>query len=516
MVEENRVETGLSGEELSELKPLVVAVVGPTNEGKTSLLRTLTNDPDFGCVNAFTGTTVRAEIQKVFYRGIAEILQLIDTPGFQTSSEIMERVLESPEVASRRGEYGLAEILGAIPLDDEDFRHDLRAWREIERCDVVVFVANVAEDPNKSLLRNTLTLLQHIGKPTLVAYNNLGDSEQPMGSPVRENFQREWDETLSRNSFFLVQRYDAHRRSFQDEVALFEKLVALTRDSLTQRVLRLEIRERRARELRRLNASRTTIAEMLLDVAAFQKEETGVELADWKERQKELERALRETVLKREHDAQSALLETWGFKFGALDREALVVDDDSQERDDFFDDDVKKSGAVGVGVGAAIGGIVDVASAGLTFGTGLTIGAFLGGLLGGGGAMAYNSKYDKKRKRLSSRVQKRVVEALTARGVDLVRKLQTRGKAMEDATPATLAAQPPRIELPELFKTLDSFSRNPSYSKLNASKSTLGFDYFDWRRIPGASLLAGEEYKTRDEAIAILAELLRKAIPDAE
>ena len=516
MIEENRVETYLSGEQLSELKPLVVAVVGPTNEGKTSLLRTLTNDPDFGCVNAFTGTTVRAEIQKVFYRGIAEILQLIDTPGFQTSSEIMERVWESPEVEARRGEYGLAEILAAIPLDDEDFRHDLRAWREIERCDVVIFVANVAEDPNKSLLKNTLTLLQHIGKPTLVAYNNIGDAEQPAGSPVRENFQREWDETLSRNSFFLVQRYDAHRRSFQDEVALFEKLVALTRDSLTQRVLKLEIQERRARELRRLNDSRTAIAEMLLDVAAFQKEETGVELDEWKERQKELERTLRETVLKREHEAQSALLETWGFKFGALDREALVVDDDSQERDDVFGDDVKKSGAVGAGIGAAIGGIVDVASAGLTFGTGLTIGAFLGGLIGGGGVMAYNSKYDKKRKRLSSRVQKQVVEALTARGVDLVRKLQTRGQAMEDATPATLAAQPPQIELPDLFKTLDSFSRNPSYSKLNEGGSTLGLDSFDWRRIPGASFLTGEEYKTRDEAIAILSEQLRKAIPDAE
>ena len=518
MIEDNGLETRLSGEQLSELKPLVVAVVGPTNEGKTSLLRTLTNDPDFGCVNAFTGTTVRAEIQKVFYRGIAEILQLIDTPGFQTSSEIMERVWESPEVEARRGEYGLAEILGAIPLDDEDFRHDLRAWREIERSDVVIFVANVAENPNKSLLKNTLTLLQHIGKPTLVAYNNLGDAERPTstGSPVRENFQREWDETLSRNSFFLVQRYDAHRRSFQDEVALFEKLVALTRDELTQRVLRLEIQERRARELRRLGNSRTIVAEMLLDVAAFQQEETGVELADWKERQKEIERTLRETVLQREHEAQSALLETWGFKFGALDREALVVDDDSQERDDVFGDDVKKSGAVGAGVGAAIGGIVDVASAGLTFGTGLTIGAFLGGLIGGGGVMAYNSKYDKKRKRLSSRVQKRVVEALTARGVDLVRKLQTRGKAMEDATPATLAAQPPRIELPDLFKTLESFSRIPGYSKLNASGSTLGFDSFDWRRIPGASLLTGEEYKTRDEAIAILAEQLRKAIPDAE
>lgn len=507
----------LTSEQLSELKPLVVAVVGPTNEGKTSLLRTLTNDPDFGHVNAFTGTTVRAEIQKVFYRGIAEILQLIDTPGFQTSSEIMELVLESPEVEARRGEYGLADILNAIPLDDEDFRHDLRAWREIERCDVVVFVANVAEDPNKSLLKNTLILLQHIGKPTLVAYNNLGDAERlTQGSPVRENFRCEWDETLSRNSFFLVQQYDAHRRSFQDEIALFEKLVALTRNSLTQRVLRLEMQERRAHERRRLNDSRTIVAEMLLDVAAFQKEETGVELSDWKERQKALEGALRETVLKREHEAQAALLETWGFKFGALDRETLVVDDDSKERDDLFDDDVKKSGAVGAGVGATLGGILDVLSAGLTFGTGLTIGALLGGLVGGGGAMAYNSKYDRKYKRLSTRVQKRVVEALAARGIELVHKLQTRGKAMEDATPATLSAHPQRAELPALSSLLESFAKNPAYSKLNSGKFALGFDRFDWRRIPGASLISGEDYKTRDEAIAALAEELRKAIPDVD
>ena len=99
------------------------------------------------------------------------------------------------------------------------------------------------------------------------------------------------------------------------------------------------MQERRAHERRRLNDSRTIVAEMLLDVAAFQKEETGVELSDWKERQKALEGTLRETVLKREHEAQAALLETWGFKFGALDREALVVDDDSKDRDDLFDDD---------------------------------------------------------------------------------------------------------------------------------------------------------------------------------
>ena len=507
----------LTSEQLSELKPLVVAVAGPTNEGKTSLLRTLTNDPDFGHVNAFTGTTVRAEVQRVFYRGIVEILQLIDTPGFQTSSEIMELVQASPEVEARGGEYELSDILRAIPLDDEDFRHDLRAWREIERSDVVVFVANIAEDPSKSLLKNTLNLLQHSGKPTLVAFNNLGTVENAeSASPVQKNFQKEWDLALRRNSFFLVQQYDAHRRSFQNEVSLFEKLIALAQDPLTQRVLRMEMGERKARERRRLNDSRTILAEMLLDVAAFRATENNVELSDWQKRLEQLEGALREKVLQREHKAQEALLEVWGFKFGMLKRETLVVDDESHEKDDLFDKDVKKSGALGAGVGAAIGAIADVASAGLTFGTGLTIGAFLGGLLGGGGVMAYNSKYDRKRKRISTRVQKRVVDALTSRGIELVRKLQTRGKAMEDAMPATIVAQPATIDVPSLMRTLEKYARNPNYSTLNSTRSTTGLASVDWRRLPGASLISGEAYKTREEAVAELAEELRKALPDVE
>lgn len=509
----------LTNEQLGELKPLIVAIVGPTNEGKTSILRTLTNDPDFGHVNAYTGTTVRAEIQKVFYRGIVEILQLIDTPGFQTSSEIMERVLESLTVAARGGEFGLADIIAAIPLDDEDFRHDLRAWREIERCDVVVFVANVAEDPRKSLLKNSLGLLQRIGKPTLVAFNNVGRSEAERESSdgarlPRENFRAEWDETLRRNSFFLVQQYDAHRRSFQDEISLFEKLVALARDPLTQRALRLEIAERKAREQRRLNESRTILAEMLLDAAAYREIETDVEADECEQRLARMEAKLRENALRREHKAQKELLDAWGFRIGVLDRETLAIDEETKEKDDLFDREVKKSGAFGAGLGAAIGAIADVASAGLTFGTGLALGAFLGGLLGGGGAMAYNAKYDKKRKRLSARLQKGVVEALAARGVELTRKLQTRGKAMEDAAPATIKARPARLELPTLSRMLERFARTPSYSTLNATRATLAG--FDWSRLPVAALFSGEELKTREEAVAAIAEELRKAIPDIE
>ena len=345
-------ESYLTQDELNRVTPLVVAIVGPTNEGKTSILRTLTNDPEFGCVNAYTGTTIRAEMQRVFCRGAAEILQLIDTPGFQTSSEILENVTENSLAQDQDGEYTLADILAAIPTEDEDFRHDLRAWREIEKCDVVLFVANIAEDPRRSLLKSTITLLQHIGKPTLVAYNNLGVQGDAGGTSA--DFRKEWDATLFQKRFFLVQCYDAHRRVFSDEVALFEKLVALSRDPLTRRVLRMELEDRKARERRRLEESRRIIAELLLDVATCRYEASNVDSSQLQGLLKQLQGRLTESVMRRELKAQAELLKTWGFRPSVLNRELLQVEGRggsqraAQERRVSRGDD-RRDGGVGCG-----------------------------------------------------------------------------------------------------------------------------------------------------------------------
>ncbi|MBQ8284936.1 MAG: DUF3482 domain-containing protein, partial [Thermoguttaceae bacterium] len=380
----------VTSEELRALKPIVVATIGPTNEGKTSLLRTLTGDPNFGLVNAFNGTTVRAEIQKVFFRGIAEILQLVDTPGFQTSGEILEMLAEDAEVEANGGAFGLDDVLRVIPKKDDDYRHDLRAWNEVARCDVVILVANVVEDPNQSLIKHTLSILKNVGKPVVVAYNNLGaegenggnggdlsggnggngengGAEKVAGSDggaTFNDFRADWDAILQKNGFYLIQTYDAHRRSFRDEIALFEKIAALVRDPLRRRVLQLEMEDRRTRELRRLDNSRKIVAELLLDVAAYREIETNVAREDWRARLERLEDALKQNVMRREHQAHLELLETWGFRLGVLDREALVVGDVANETDQIFGAEARRhfklGGGVGAAVGAAVGAVVDV------------------------------------------------------------------------------------------------------------------------------------------------------------
>ncbi len=536
----------VTSEEFRALKPIVVATVGPTNEGKTSLLRTLTGDPNFGLVNAFNGTTVRAEIQKVFYKGIAEILQLVDTPGFQNSGEILELLSEDETVEANGGAFDLDDILRVVPPKDDDFRHDLRAWTEVARCDVVIFVVNVVEDPGQSLVRNTLRLLKNIGKPVVVAYNNVFASENDGGigvsaeisanggengsesganggengaapvpnAPIFNDFRAQWDAILKKNGFYLIQPYDAHRRSFANEIALFEKIAALVEDPLSRRVLRLEILERQTRELRRLENSRTIVAELLLDVAAYRALETNVARDDWRRNLERLEETLKQNVVKREHEAQLALLETWGFRVGVLNREMLVVDDVSaKEKDEIFGLEARRRFKAGAAVGAALGAAIDVATFGASLGGGIALGGLIGGALGGGGAALYSRRYDEKNKKLVVRPQKEVAELLLARAVDLIQKLQTRGKALEDSVQALVSATPRSVEIPGLAKALADFADGEDYSKMNENVSPL--KTADWRRLPVVSALA-KERKTRDQAVASLAAYLKKALPDVE
>lgn len=519
----------VTNEELRELKPLVVAVVGPTNEGKTSILRTLTSDPNFGLVNAYSGTTVRAEIQKIFYKGVVEILQLVDTPGFQNSGDIFELLMDDPEVSDRLGAFDLDDLMRVVPQQDDDYRHDLRAWREVDRSDVVIFVVNVLENPKQSLLKYTLAILKNIGKPVIVAYNNVhtlpdptgesGTNAQGEGTPALvKDFRKEWDETLRKNSFFLVQEYDAHVRSFADEIELFEKLTALAREPLTQRVLRLEIKERRARELRRLERSRRAIAELMIDVAAYREIKTDVNQNEWQIVLGRLEENLKQNVIKREHEAQVALLEAWGFHLGVLDREMLVVKDTTDQSNQLFGTEAKRQvkvgGSVGATVGAVVGGTIDACTGGLSFGLGLFVGGIVGGMLGGGGALAYNSKYDAKGKKLTVCVQLPVIEALLARGVELVRKLQTRGKALEDSIQSQICAAPRNIEIAGLKGLLDSYAGVYEYSKMNVMPNP-NFNPKDWRNLPGVRRFTRER-KSRDDAVADIADLLKQALPDIE
>lgn len=70
-------------------KPLKLAVVGHTNVGKTSLLRTLTRDVGFGEVSHRPSTTRHVEGARLSVDGEA-LLELYDTPGLEDAIALLD------------------------------------------------------------------------------------------------------------------------------------------------------------------------------------------------------------------------------------------------------------------------------------------------------------------------------------------------------------------------------------------------------------------------------------------
>src|SRR5690606_2794077 len=69
--------------------PLRLAVVGHTNTGKTSLLRTLARDPAFGQVSDSPGTTRDVRGVQLLLQGRPAI-ELFDTPGLEDGMGLLD------------------------------------------------------------------------------------------------------------------------------------------------------------------------------------------------------------------------------------------------------------------------------------------------------------------------------------------------------------------------------------------------------------------------------------------
>ncbi|MEK6237217.1 MAG: GTPase domain-containing protein, partial [Planctomycetales bacterium] len=59
----------LTRAELDQLEPIVVSVVGPTNQGKTCVIRTLSEDGEFGEVRDEAGVTRKVKAKKFLVAG---------------------------------------------------------------------------------------------------------------------------------------------------------------------------------------------------------------------------------------------------------------------------------------------------------------------------------------------------------------------------------------------------------------------------------------------------------------
>ena len=431
-------------------KPLTLAVVGHTNVGKTSLLRTLTRDVGFGEVSHRPSTTRHVEGARLSVDG-EPLLELYDTPGLEDAIALLDYL----ERLDRPGERLDGPARVARFLDGSEarqrFEQEAKVLRQLLASDAGLYVID-AREPVLAKYRDELSVLSSCGKPLLPVLNFVS-------SP--QHREPEWRDALARLGLHALVRFDSVAPPEDGERRLYESLALLlehSRDAL-QRLLTDQEAQREARKRSALRL----IAELLIDSAACRRS-----VASEKTVEQQAINQLREAVRQREQRCVEALLKLYGFRSNDAAASDLPLLDGRWGNDLFNPETLKQLGVrvgSGVAAGAAAGAGVDLMVGGLTLGAAALAGAIAGGALQT--ARSYGSRLLGKLKgQRELTVDDSVLRLLALRQRQLLHALNARGHAAVDsikvATPEDKTWR--EGKLPEALKKARAY---PQWSSLN-------------------------------------------------
>lgn len=434
-------------------EPLRLAVVGHTNVGKTSLLRTLTRDVGFGEVSHRPSTTRHVEGARLSVDG-ESLLELYDTPGLEDAIALRD-FLDALERPGERldGPEKLRRFLDASEARGR-FEQEAKVLRQLQASDAGLYVID-AREPVLAKYRDELAVLAGCARPLLPVLNFVASANHR---------EEQWREALSRLGLHALVRFDSVAPPLDGERRLYESLALLLEKSRPQ--LERLIRDHEAQAVARREAGAKLIAELLVDVAACRDMVPG----DAEAIRKATE-ALRDRVRKREEACVQALLRLYAFRKDDA-RAADLPLLDGRWGDDLFNPETLRQLGVrlggGVAAGAAAGAGIDLLVGGLTLGAATALGALAGGAWQTVGHYGQRLLGKLKGQRELS-VDDSVLRLLALRQRQLLAALQARGHA---ALEAIRVASPEDKQWREgkLPEALRKARAHPEWSTLNGRK----------------------------------------------
>jgi GTPase Era involved in 16S rRNA processing len=384
--------------------PVRIVVIGHTNAGKTSLLRTLTRDRNFGEVSIHPATTREAEAARLdLPDGLA--LVFIDTPGFEDSIGLLDWLHRQEPDPRTPGPERLTGFLNSAAAHAE-FTQEAKAMRQLLQCDLAYYVADATE-PVSGKYQDEFIILNWSGKPVLAVLNFVAGAVQTAA----------WREALRNAGLHNVAEFDTVVFNQRDEERLLLQTAMLlpAAENHMRQLLALRDEERR----RQLAAAAVLIAVALSECA--QVHAAGPDAAAGVRRQaRDRERLLNQDLL--------AL-----FRFTAEDYapDELPIRG-AQWSIDLFDAAVLKDIGLSLGgsaaKGAAAGAAVDLVTGVTTLGMATLIGGVIGAGINGANRIRNYLRY-RPGAGASAQVGLEGLCHLARRACLLVRDLARRGHA---------------------------------------------------------------------------------------
>jgi hypothetical protein len=343
---------------------LQIAVVGHTNTGKTSLLRTLTRDVNFGEVADAPGTTKQVQGAQVKLEGNL-VMVLFDTPGIEDSMGLLDYLEQLSRPGGRLDGPERLELFLRGPEASGRYEQEARVLTKLLDCQVGLYVIDVRE-PVLAKHKDELLILASCGRPLLPILNFVASTASRAA---------QWRATLSRLGLHTCIEFDSVSPPLDGEETLYRTL-SIVLPSHQATLAGLQLQSAKQKVARRV-AGMTLIAGLLIDLAALRTPSSTVpEL---------LEQAIiqqQAVVRQREQACVQALLLLFQFREDDYLTQPLPLSEGSLSVDLFNPQALKDIGVHtggGLGAGMIAGAVADVLSAGLTLGTGMLIGAVAGG-----------------------------------------------------------------------------------------------------------------------------------------
>lgn len=408
-------------------EPLKLAVVGHTNTGKTSILRTLLRDVYFGEVKNEAATTRHVEQARLTDSQTGEVLvALYDTPGLEDASGLMDW-LEDNTASRRDGIDRLQQFLAADiaqgagadvsndrathSLHEYDYSQEAKVIRQLLASDMAIYVVD-AREPVLGKYKDELAILSWAAIPVMPVFNFTDSQDANID---------DWQTMLARRNLHISTRFDSVAFEFEDEMRLWKNLATM----LTHSEMLEQLMQRRTENWAQLyDEANIIIADFLLNVAAFVRE-----ISEEDDPMPILQQ-MQEAVRQSERAMQHSLLNLYKFYDNAVAATPLELQAYQQ---DPFDPELLKSYGIRTTSGAAAGALlglgIDAAALGTTLGLGAAIGGIAGGLLSNTSSIADRITGVKR-----LYIDPATLTLLATRAMDLLTALRHRGHAATDAT----------------------------------------------------------------------------------
>lgn len=424
--------TSMTRKTIASGEPLKLAVVGHTNTGKTSILRTLLRDVYFGEVKNEAATTRHVEQAKLTDSQTGEVLVVLyDTPGLEDASGLMDW-LEDNTASRRDGIERLQQFLAADIAQggdalninsNEDYSQEAKVIRQLLASDMAIYVVD-AREPVLGKYKDELAILSWAAIPVMPVFNFTDAQDANID---------EWQTMLARRNLHISTRFDSVAFEFADEMRLWQNLATM----LTHSEMLEQLMARRTEDWAQLNdEANIIIADFLINVAAFVRE-----ISEDDDPMPVLQQ-MQEAVRQSERAMQNNLLNL--YKFYDNDVAATPLELKAYQQDP-FDPELLKSYGIRTTSGAAAGALlglgIDAAALGTTLGLGAAIGGIAGGLLSNTSSIADRITGVKR-----LYIDPATLTLLATRAIDLLTALRHRGHAATDATQLLYKGEKSSIE----------------------------------------------------------------------